>query len=100
MGSDLGARAVATDHLVKAFYDAVGGVEACAAVKECVVVGLLLATWSHLHELTDEQLIEACRRLESCSRVMQSFIVFLEEELKGEDEDDECEDAEQEQQHR
>merc|ERR1712241_436561 len=88
--SELGARAIATDHLIRAFYDAVDKVEAITAVKEIVVVGLLLATRSQLHELTDVQLIEGCRKFESYSRVMQRFIVFLEDELHGEDDEEEA----------
>jgi len=67
------------------------GAEAPDAVRQCAVVGFLMAIREEIDSMEDEELLPACRRLESGGKVMEKFVEFLEEEVAGSDEDDDDE---------
>jgi len=67
------------------------GAEAPDACRQCAVVGFLMALREEIDTMEDEELLPACRRLESGGKVMEKFVEFLEEEVAGSDEDDDDE---------
>jgi len=60
--------------------------------KDCVLVGFLMAIREEIEPVEDEDLLTACRKLDSSTKVMHGFIEFLEDQGSDEDDDDDDED--------
>lgn len=58
------------------------------AVRDCVLVGFLMAIRDEVEPVEDEDLLTACRKLDSSTKVMQGFIEFLDDQGSDEDEDE------------
>merc|ERR1712232_41697 len=58
------------------------------AAGDCMLVGFLMATRDELEPVEDEDLLTACRKLDSTTKVMQGFIEFLDDGSDDEDDED------------
>eukprot|EP00927_Polykrikos_kofoidii_P086733 TRINITY_DN9810_c0_g1_i1.p1 TRINITY_DN9810_c0_g1~~TRINITY_DN9810_c0_g1_i1.p1 ORF type:complete len:360 (+),score=83.77 TRINITY_DN9810_c0_g1_i1:74-1153(+) len=62
--------------------------DAPANVKDCVIVGHLLAIREEVEVIADEEILAGCRKLDSPGPVIAKFVTFLEEEVNGDSDDD------------
>jgi hypothetical protein len=80
---------VAAEILVASPREGVADASMSEAARDCVLVGFLMAIRDELEPVDDEDLLTACRKLNSSTKVMQGFIEFLEDQGSDEDDDEE-----------
>lgn len=58
-----------------------------AATRDVTVVGILMALLEEVEDISEEDLLPGCKKLDSDSKVMMGFITHLEEAAEGSDEE-------------